>query len=75
MPRPGLLTFHLNGSPRREKFSRHFAKIFHRWAENGNLAECSRLENVVPARGNERASYEDSIGKTIHSGKLAEAVE
>src|SRR5579872_3753445 len=60
---------------RTDKLRRHFSKIIHRGAVNGDFAECSRLQNIVSAAGNKRPAHKNCVGKAIDTRKFSHRVE
>ena len=65
----------LNSCVRVEKLLGHLVKIFHGRAEDWRAREPGRLQNIVAARGNERAADEGSVGKRVQARQLADGIE
>ena len=65
----------LNGSTGFEETGSNFGEIFHGFAEDGNLAECGRFQNIVATGSDEGASNENAVGKFVERSELANAVE
>src|SRR3989442_120177 len=66
---------HLDAGSGFQKHRSHFAKILHRRAKQRRLAECSGLQDVMPARRHQRSAHKDRVRKPVESGKLADAIE
>src|SRR5271156_84194 len=58
-----------------QKLFRHLAKVFHRWPENWRFRKPSRLQNIVPARRNERAAHKYRVRQRINSAELSNGIE
>ena len=68
-------TFDLDGGLGFDEARGHGGEIFHRRAEDGDLAEGGRFENVVAAGIDEGAADKDAVGEAIEGGEFADGVE